>query len=82
MKFTRESIYRLIAGALGVDIKIFNPNLSLTEAYGADSLSMLDLILVIEEYTDYYVAIPDAVLNVLKTAKQYADYVLENADVN
>ena len=77
MKVTRENIYRLIAGTIGVNIKTFNPNLNMINAYNVDSLAILDLSLVIEDYTGYYVEIPKEVLPKLKTASQYADYVLE-----
>lgn len=80
MDFNRKNIYRLIAGTLGHDIKKFNPKADLVKAYSMDSLSVLDIGLVIEDYTNHEVIIPDNILSTLKTAELYADYILENTD--
>lgn len=77
MELNRDNIYKLIAGTLGEDIKTFNPDADLIEIYGVDSLSILDIALVVEDYTGLEVIIPEAALTELTTAKLYADYVLE-----
>ena len=80
MELTRQNLYKLIAGTIGINIKTFNPNVDLVGVYNVDSLALLDLALVIEDYTGYYTEIPKDILPTLTTATQYADYVLEHYD--
>lgn len=82
MEVTRENIYKLMAGTVGVDIKTFNVNVDYSKLYKVDSLTILEIALVIEDYTNFHVIIPDNILPTLYTAKSYADFVLKQYNDN
>ncbi len=78
MELTRENIYRLIAGALGTDIKTFNPQLNLVTTYNLDSFSIVEIALIIEEHMGVTAQIGVEYLTKINTAADYADIVLRN----
>lgn len=77
MELNRPNIYKLMAGTIGVDIRTFNTKVDYTKLYKVDSLTVLEIALVIEDFTEFHVIIPDNILPTLHTAEAYADFVLE-----
>ncbi len=77
MKLTKENIYKLIAGSVGVSPTDLSIKANMFDTYHLDSLGLFDLALVIEEYTGFFPDLPDNIVTEVNTAEQFADYILD-----
>ena len=75
-KLTHDDIYRILAGALTISPKDFNPNTPLMSGYRFDSLSVFEIPLLIEEHYGVVVELPTNTFDVIHTGKDLADYVV------
>ncbi len=69
-----EKVKDLIADKLGVDKEEVTENASLIDDLGADSLDLVDLVMVFEE--EFNVKIEDEELENIKTVKDVVDGIM------
>ncbi len=69
-----EKVREIIADKLGVDVDEVVEDASLTDDLGADSLDLVDLVMVFEEEFD--IKIEDEELEKIKTVKDVVDGIL------
>lgn len=69
-----EKVREIIADKLGVDVDEVVEEASLTDDLGADSLDLVDLVMVFEEEFD--IKIEDEELEKIKTVKDVVDGIL------
>lgn len=69
-------LIRIIADRVDVDVKDIKPESHIVEDLGADSLSIVEIIMDIEEEYDY--TIDDDTAESLQTVQQMQDYINEN----
>lgn len=72
-----EKIKEIIANQLGIDVDKIADDASVIDDLGADSLDVVEMLLSIEETLG--VTVPDEVAPTLKTVKEIADYIEQNA---
>lgn len=81
-KLTHDDIYRILAGALIISPKDFNPNTPLMTGYRFDSLSVFEIPLLIEEQYGVFIELPDNMFDTIHTGKDLADYFVEAQNDN
>lgn len=69
-------LLRIIADRVDVDVKDIKPESHIVEDLGADSLSIVEIIMDIEEEYDF--TIDDDTAESLQTVQQMQDYINEN----
>ena len=69
-------LLRIIANRVDVDVKDIKPESHIVEDLGADSLSIVEIIMDIEEEYDF--TIDDDTAESLQTVQQMQDYINEN----
>ncbi len=69
-------LIRIIADRVDVDVKDIKPESHIVEDLGADSLSIVEIIMDIEEEYDF--TIDDDTAESLQTVQQMQDYINEN----
>ena len=69
-------LIRIIADRVDVDVKDIKPESHIVEDLGADSLSIVEIIMDIEE--EYEFTIDDDTAESLQTVQQMQDYINEN----
>ena len=69
-------LIRIIADRVDVDVKDIKPESHIVEDLGADSLSIVEIIMDIEEEYDFI--IDDDTAESLQTVQQMQDYINEN----
>jgi len=69
-------LLRIIANRVDVDVKDIKPESHIVEDLGADSLSIVEIIMDIEE--EYEFTIDDDTAESLQTVQQMQDYINEN----
>jgi len=71
-----DSVKNIIAEQLGVEASEATPEASFTEALGADSLDLVELIMAFEE--EFEIEIPDDDAEKIATVKDAIDYIEKN----
>lgn len=71
-----EKISKIIAEQLVVDIEDIKPESNIIDDLNADSLSVVEILMAIEE--EFGLKVPDEDVPSLKTIKDIADYVEQN----
>ena len=69
-------LIKIIADRVDVDVKDIKPESHIVEDLGADSLSIVEIIMDIEEEYDFI--IDDDTAESLQTVQQMQDYINEN----
>jgi len=69
-------LIRIIADRVDVDVKDIKPESHIVDDLGADSLSIVEIIMDIEEEYDF--TIDDDTAESLQTVQQMQDYINEN----
>ncbi len=75
METINERVKQVIADTLGVDPSKVNPYSDLKKDLGADSLDVVELIMVLE--TEFNVSIPDEQIERMKEVRHLTDYILK-----
>ena len=71
-----EKISKIIAEQLCIDIEEVKPESNVMDDLNADSLSVVEILMAIEE--EFGLKVPDEDVPSLKTVKDIADYVENN----
>ena len=77
MSEIESRVKTIIVDKLGVDEAEVKPEASFTNDLGADSLDIVDMLMMLEE--QYNLSIPDDVAQEMKTVGDVCDYIEENA---
>lgn len=72
-----ENIYEIIAGELGVDIQNITEDTDIIENLGANSLNVVNLIMMFEDA--YGITVADEDVIELRTPHQIAEYIEKNS---
>lgn len=73
METITEKAKRIIADTLGVDERVLTPDADLQKDLGADSLDVVELVMVLEK--NFGVSIPDDMIDRMKKVKHLTDYL-------
>lgn len=73
METTIEKAKRIIADALGVEVGEVTPGAYLQKDLGADSLDVVDLIMILEK--EFNISIPDEQIEHMKQVRHLTDYL-------
>ena len=68
-----EQIAEIISKQLGKDAGEITPEMSIIEDLGADSLDIVELLMIIED--DFGIKVPDEDVPNMKTVRNIVDYV-------
>ena len=71
-----ERIRRVVADQLGVDFDTIDPDASIREDLGADSLELVELLMALEEEFD--IEVPDEAAESMATIADVERYILEH----
>lgn len=71
-----QTLYELIADSLSVDIKDIKDESNFVEDLGADSLDIVELVMVIEKNFD--IEIPDEEAEKISTVRDAIDHIIES----
>jgi len=73
MKTATKNPIEVIAETLGLNPNTLQPDADLRKDLGFDSLEIIELVTELEKH--YQIAIPDELLDKLKTVRQFEEYV-------
>jgi len=71
-----EKVQKIICEQFGIEASSVNPESSITDDFGADSLDLVDLAMTIEDAFD--IEVPDEELEKIKTVADIVKFIEEN----
>ncbi len=78
MSSLEERVITAISQALLVDRSLVVPTASLTDDLHADSLNLVEMVMILEE--EFGIEIPDQDAETIRTVQQAVDYILHALD--